>query len=655
MELPPRWAFLLFLLLSSTKASGSAVDKEEFQEELLLKPLPDRKVLAHFHFETRAPPCNSNGRRHHHLFPKAISQMVEKFRVKEMELSFTQGRWNYERWGGFDTMSSNNAKPPGVELWAVFDVPKEQVDASWKNLTHTLSGLFCASINFLESSTMYSAPEWSFRQASGSLRYGMLPREAVCTENLTPWLKLLPCRDNAGLSALMDRPSIYTSFYHSQRLHLTSNASDLEGLNPGIVLEQTLTVVLHPSSQRTSLTHISESYLQPSWSLSSIFGRKVNGRCALAKSSKVYLQLERGLVSELKKNIGSEGCDVEANFELSFNPDRVLTEENSRHGIGSSLLYEFSVDKYSNSKPFDLGLTWKFPVIWSCQQAPLHATRFLMGSGNERGAIAILLKSTDLNDSSPVADSASDGCELHVNIFQIVPWYIRVYYHSLQLFVDDQLKAVGAFVEKIHVMPSKDKISPGMMEMILKLPCGVKSAALTLDFDKGFLHIDEYPPDANQGFDIPSAAISFPNFHASMHFPSNDSERKSPMLSKFQESSPVLSYTEVLLVPLTTPDFSMPYNVITITCTVFALYFGSLLNVLRQRVGEKERLLKSKAAAVKTGRPSELLSRLSTKLRGRSQEPSQSPSESSPLINSKLVLKVLLMAALAVAWQYYFG
>lgn len=53
------------------------------------------------------------------------------------------------------------------------------------------------------------------------------------------------------------------------------------------------------------------------------------------------------------------------------------------------------------------------------------------------------------------------------------------------------------------------------------------------------------------------------------------------------------SYTEVLLVPLTTPDFSMPYNVITFTCTVLALYFGSLLNVLRKRVGEEERLLKS--------------------------------------------------------------
>ena len=60
-----------------------------------------------------------------------------------------------------------------------------------------------------------------------------------------------------------------------------------------------------------------------------------------------------------------------------------------------------------------------------------------------------------------------------------------------------------------------------------------------------------------------------------------------------QEDSVVKSYTEVLLVPLTTPDFSMPYNVITFTCTVLALYFGSLLNALRRRIGEEERKLKN--------------------------------------------------------------
>ncbi|XP_065874968.1 GPI transamidase component GPI16 [Euphorbia lathyris] len=650
--------FLIFVSIVFTALSAPVLaikEEEEFHEELLLRPLPDRKVLAHFHFQSTAPPSISNGR-HHHLFPKAISQLVQKFHVMEMELSFTQGRWNYESWGGFDPISSSNAKPPGVELWAVFDVPHDQVDESWKNLTHTLSGLFCASINFLESPTMYSAPEWSFRPASGNLRHGMLPREAVCTENLTPWLKLLPCRDKAGISALMDRPSIYRGFYHSQRLHVTLNKSSLEGINPGIVLEQTLTVVLQPNNYQNGLT----KNFQPSWSLGSIFGRKISGRCVLAKCSNVYLHLEGGLVTQLEQNennradnVAFEGLWDELGFELSVKPDRVLREEKSKHRIGSSVLYEFSLDKYSDLKPFNLGLTWRYPITWSCQSTPLHASRFLMGSGNERGAIAILLKSTESRDTFLGTSSAGDGCKLQVDVFQVVPWYVKVYHHTLQVFVNDQPKAVGDVIEKIHVSPSKDKISPGVMEMALQFPCNVKSAALTLEFDKGFLHIDEYPPDANQGFDIPSAALSFPNFYTSVRLPNTNSVENSPLLSMFQKKNSVLSYTEVLLVPLTTPDFSMPYNVITITCTVFALYFGSLLNVLRRRVGEEERLLRSKAK--EGSRLSKLLSKISAKLRGKPQENPESPSNSVSLLNSKLVLKVLLVVVIAVAWQYYFG
>ena len=38
-------------------------------------------------------------------------------------------------------------------------------------------------------------------------------------------------------------------------------------------------------------------------------------------------------------------------------------------------------------------------------------------------------------------------------------------------------------------------------------------------------------------------------------------------------------YTESLLVNLPTPDFSMPYNVICLTCTVVALAFGPLHNI----------------------------------------------------------------------------
>ncbi|GAU44938.1 hypothetical protein TSUD_351530 [Trifolium subterraneum] len=527
---------LSLLLLLPILSSAKVVEEEQFSEELLLKPLPDRKILTHFHFQTEAPISDHSFARHHSLFPKSIAQLVKKFHIKAMELSFTQGRWNYERWGGFDPISSQNAKPPGVELWAVFDVPSHQVDTCWKNLTHSLSGLFCASINVLESSSSYSAPKWASQSALGSLRYGTLPREAVCTENLTPWLKLLPCRDKAGLSALMDRPSIYRSFYHSQRLHLTTSTAPADGLDSGVILEQTLTVVFQPNIQRAGISYPDDIKIQPSWSLSSIFGRKISGRCVLAKSSNVYLQVEKGLVTQLENleknkvaydsnDTGTEVLRRNLGFELSITPDRVHRELEK----SSSILYEYSIKGYNDTEQFDLGLIWKHPIVWSSPHAPLYASRFLMGIGNERGSIAISLKSTDLTKGFIAANNVEEKYE--------------------------KPHAVTDFVEKMSVSPSEDKVSPGMMELVLRFPCEMKSAVLNIEFDKGFLHIDEYPPDANQGFDIPSAIISFPDFHAALQFP-NNSISISPILSKLQEKSPVLSYTEVLLVPLTTPDFS---------------------------------------------------------------------------------------------------
>ncbi|KAH6803540.1 GPI transamidase component Gpi16 subunit family protein [Perilla frutescens var. frutescens] len=648
---------LLFLALFSASESIAKEEKveelnEEFTEALLLRPLPDRKVLAHFHFRSSAPPSRMYGR-HHHIFPKSIYQLVHKFQVREMELSFTQGRWNYERWGGFDPISSSNAKPPGVELWADFDVAQDQVDDSWKNLTHALSGLFCASINFLEHSTSYSAPQWSFRSFSGKLRYGTLPREAVCTENLTPWLKLLPCRDKAGISSLMDRPSIYRGNYHSQRLHLKSDEFDTSEMSNGIVLEQTLTVVLRPDT-------FSGQVLQPSWSLSSLFGRTVNGKCSLSSSSNVYVQFEHNLVSEGDKL--REDSEVSENeifihegfqnnhlFELSLPPKRVIKEAGNLQKEGS-ILYEFSVDESNEFEPFDLGLSWKVPVVWSCPQAPLQASRFLLGSGNERGAIAISMKSTRSNIVERAGYDEKE-CWLRVGIFQMVPWYVKVYYHTLKLFLDGEPQSSTENIEKILVSPSEDKVSPGVMEVILRLPCSVNTAALTLEFDKGFLHIDEYPPDANQGFDIPSAVIHFADFVANTSF--HDNFIKVPILSRLQEEIPVVSYTEVLLVPLTTPDFSMPYNVITITCTVFALYFGSLLNALRRRVGEEERLLSGKVAK-KAGPLTLMISKLSAKLRGKPWEPPKPPESGRPSTNYKLIAKIVLVAGVAAAWQFYF-
>ncbi|GFG37943.1 hypothetical protein Cfor_05918 [Coptotermes formosanus] len=41
--------------------------------------------------------------------------------------------------------------------------------------------------------------------------------------------------------------------------------------------------------------------------------------------------------------------------------------------------------------------------------------------------------------------------------------------------------------------------------------------------------------------------------------------------------------TETLIVTMPTPDFSMPYNVICLACTVVALAFGPLHNITTKR------------------------------------------------------------------------
>lgn len=64
------------LILAATEDKARI---EEFNEELLLRPLPDRKVLAHFHFDSQAKFSSNNGGYHSHLFPKAIYQLVCSF------------------------------------------------------------------------------------------------------------------------------------------------------------------------------------------------------------------------------------------------------------------------------------------------------------------------------------------------------------------------------------------------------------------------------------------------------------------------------------------------------------------------------------------------------------------------------------------------
>ena len=57
--------------------------------------------------------------------------------------------------------------------------------------------------------------------------------------------------------------------------------------------------------------------------------------------------------------------------------------------------------------------------------------------------------------------------------------------------------------------------------------------------------------------------------------------------------------TTSLLLPLPTPDFSMPYNVIILTSTVIAMAFGSIFNLLVRRFVSADEVPKANVVLIK--------------------------------------------------------
>jgi hypothetical protein len=105
---------------------------------------------------------------------------------------------------------------------------------------------------------------------------------------------------------------------------------------------------------------------------------------------------------------------------------------------------------------------------------------------------------------------------------------------------------------------------------------------MMVDYDEAYLPFQKFPADANRGVDVFPCAATFT-------LPS--------ALSKAAPLSITLFTPSLLLLP-PVPDMSMPFNVISLSCTLWAFVLGSLLNILvrrgtesvkRELTGEKEK------------------------------------------------------------------
>lgn len=192
----------------------------------------------------------------------------------------------------------------------------------------------------------------------------------------------------------------------------------------------------------------------------------------------------------------------------------------------------------------------------------LYAERSFTGHGYERGGVRTIL-------TNPSPDT-----EVEFVYMESLPWFMRIYLHTLKTHIEGQSRSSQDVIEEIYYRPALDRVRGTQLELRMRIP-PASTVFLTYDFEKSILRYTEYPPDANRGFDVAAAVITI--------LPSN-----SPNAPVERQKTSNLR-TTTLLLSLPTPDFSMPYNVIIFTSTAIALAFGGLYNILIRRfVGADE-------------------------------------------------------------------
>lgn len=547
-------------------------------EYLEFKTLNSNNLLASFNFQANGTTNlypNNDDILYYDVIPKSLSSILKSTKTRELHLRFGLG-WYDAEVNGKLVNNGFLSGGTGVELWATIEAnSKESAFNEWIQLANSLSGMFCASFNFIESS-ITTSPEKLFGsnknlesqiKLSGNLYHfrSALPREPICTENLTPFLKLLPTKGKQGISTLLRGNKMFNAEWTSMSIDVETDCEDGDSKNCKQIMNQAINMILNvpkilgknempiPKPTPGSLLRCDTNKkfdlyncfpLPPSkeyhYNLIDLFGKSIEGGSLIASSpTKVCLDLDlNNWLVEL----------------LSLSPINEFYEESKIcFNLDSSAEYNirFNTKDSSNINPIEL--------------PPFFASRSLSGYSQDAGGFRLDLFNPG-NESQKII------------IFETLPWFVRLYMHSLTVSISDEFgniqilnvndKELSNYIKEIIYNPSSDRISPNHLELLIEAPPKTK-IKFSFEFDKAMLLYAEYPPDANHGFELEPAVFALVD-------------------SKNNETKYIMRTTSSLLT-LPTPDFSMPYNVIILTLTVMALAFGSIFNLLvKKTVTEEE-------------------------------------------------------------------
>ena len=401
---------------------------------------------------------------------------------------------------------------------------------------------------------------------------------------------------------------------------LETTRSAIRGGEWRVVLTQTLTVALdrvaaaaeetaEDASSKTRLSHMLGLDRREST------GGGISGACAAARLSRVHAETHAPFAAAATSDVAGAPREHTALAERSAAKDAAKALVRLKTwDLAEMDTYRNASAEKTEKRYFDVALARDAgapePRAPLAGYAPeFIAERFLTGSGNRDGGVSI-----EIRRHLPSSDRKAH--DTRVRVFQALPWYVRVFAHTLKVTfdgVDADVAATraaadgerspsaafddggGPSVEGLRWVPSRDRTRPSVLEVQMFVPRSVSVVRVSARFEKAFLRTEEFPPDANRGFDAAPASVAFPPPRVIRFFRNLEGmdALESPLLDRMEglvvggraepAEQPEHVYLNGLLLTLPTPDFSMPFNVITLVCTAMSLLSGGVLSALTRR------------------------------------------------------------------------
>eukprot|EP00887_Chlorella_sp_A99_P002606 scaffold6.g2606.t1 len=531
------------------------------------------------------------GSPHLGTFPPALHRLAAAHGVRRLELSLTQGHWVY---GPPPPEPLPPAPPPGLELRVQFGRSVNDTYAAFGAVTRALGGALCSALGMVLEEGVLAAPRagWFGRRAvaSGRQIYAFLPQQALCSESLGAWQRLAPCRGEAGLAAALPAAAFAAAPYRSLGLRLTAAGG-------AVCLRQSLTAVLDGARGAAAQQQLAVRRAVPA--------------CPAASSAAAYLPPPRPQQAaagcKLVETVAGQlqVCDTS---QLA----RVWPLPGSRDSGSSGAAH---------------------PPAGGWQPGLLRVERHVISTGGTSGELVLAARVAApplprglAATCAAAGEGARSGALLHV--MQLLPWQLPAVEGSLRVALDGRELSLGGpevtwASLPLHLQRRRGSLGAAL-ELLLNLPAGSggggegeQEVVVSLRFRKAFLSVFDQPPDASRGVDLPPAIVTLipgpcdTSSHGDGSARGGSSARAAGgsllavlALTRGDDAGhcgPARAYSGGAVVRLPIPDASMPFNVICFASTLLAVYFGGMVNTMREprasgAAGAARRTLRRKLA-----------------------------------------------------------